>query len=191
MTTKETGDTPTKTGGVGFNRKMVNPKYAKVIGKGLALHEEPKKFYEFGKYMISMPHLANNVLKVKYLTNGNEVPAFKATKISPDMTDFLEDLCETERINERQLSKLTASEKRVFSKLINQSGLYGKYKVRTIKNPEEEEEENRFELVKGQFVAGNDNPAITKELKHLIIKFMLDGRIPKNQGNELLFQLSI
>lgn len=182
-----------QTGGVGLRSKMrmIKPYNSRIVGKGLALTEEPKKYYEFGKYCISMPHLANNFLKVKYLVNGNEVPSFRQTKISEEMRDFLEDLCETERLNEKVLNKLSSSEKRLFAKLINQSGLYGKYKVRLQKNSEEEDEEKRFELVKGEFIAGNDNPAIIKELKHLIIKFMMEGKIPKNQGNDLLFQLSV
>jgi hypothetical protein len=181
------------TGGVGIKSKvrMIKPYNNRIVGKGLALVEEPKKYYEFGKYCISMPHLANNTLKVKYLHNGNEVPSFRQTKISEEMRDFIEDLCETERLNEKVLNKLPSSEKRLFAKLINQSGLYGQYKVRLQKNPEEEDEEKRFELVKGQYIAGNDNPAIIKELKHLIIKFMMEGKIPKNQGNDLLFQLSV
>ena len=189
-----TDDKTTEMGGVGlsgFARKRIDPRYARVVGRGLTLTEEPKKFYEFGKYMLSMPHLQNNVLKVKYLHNGGEVPSFKSTKISSDMTDFLEDLCENGKMNERQLNKLSSQEKRVFSKLINQSGLYGQLKVRLLKNPDEEKEEERFELIKGEFISGNDNPVIIKELKHLIIKFMTEGRIPKNQGNDLLFQLSI
>jgi hypothetical protein len=140
--------------------------------------------------MISIPHLGNNILKIKNLTNGNEVPAFNQ-KISDDMSDFIEDLVDTGKINERNLKKLNAPEKRLFSKLINQSGLYGKFKIRTLKNPDDKIEEDRFELVKGEFIAGNDNPAIVKELKHLIIKFMTEGRIPKNQAHELLFQLSV
>lgn len=177
--------------GFGFNRKNMNPRYARVMGKGIMLESEPKKFYEFGKYMVSIPHLGNNILKVKYLLNGNDVPSFKASKISDDMADFIEDLVESGKMNERTLNKLDPAEKRLFSKLIKQSGLYEKYKIRALKNPDEKAEEDRFELVKGEFIAGNDNPAIVKELKHLIIKFMTEDRIPKREGHELLFQLSI
>jgi hypothetical protein len=177
--------------GYGLNRKRIDPRHVRFVGRGIALEAEPKKYYEFGKYMISIPHLGNNILKVKYLQNGNEVPSFNSQKISDDLTDFIEDLVDTGKINERHLNKLEAPEKRLFSKLINQSGLYGKFKIRVLKNPNDKAEEDRFELVKGEFIAGNDNPAIVKELKHLIIKFMTEGRIPKNQGHELLFQLSV
>ena len=177
--------------GNGFNRKNMNPRYARVMGKGIALDSEPKKFYEFGKYMVSIPHLGNNILKVKYLINGNDVPSFKSVKVSDNMIDFIEDLVESGKMNERTLNKLEPAEKRLFGKLIKQSGLYEKYKIRTLKNPAEKAEEDRFELVKGEFIAGNDNPLLVKELKHLIIKFMTEDRIPKREGHELLFQLSI
>jgi hypothetical protein len=172
-------------------KSKIHPKYSAIVGKGVALTETPKKFYEFGKYMVSMTHLSNNILKVKYLKTGLEVPQMRAIRISDELTDLIEDFCETQRLNEKALAKLPSEDKRLFSKLINQSGLYGKYKVRVIKNDEEQEEEKRFDLVKGQYIAGNDNPEILKELKRLLIKFIMEGKIPKGQGNELLFQISM
>jgi hypothetical protein len=55
----------------------------------------------------------------------------------------------------------------------------------------DEEENKRFELLKGEYIAGNNSPKVISELRKLVVKLMSDGRIRKNQGVELLMELSI
>lgn len=163
------------------------PKF--MVGRGLALPSNHSKYVEFGKYAISMPQLQKGILTTRYMTSGSPIQTLPPMKITPDFADFMETFIETEHLDEKRLNKLPADEKRLFAKLINGSGLYGKYKVKINKSKEEDDEEKRFHLVKGMFIAGNDNPQVIKELKQLIIKFMADGRIPRSQGQDLLLQL--
>jgi hypothetical protein len=66
-----------------------------------------------------------------------------------------------------------------------------KYKVKDYKDENDIKEEDRFNLVKGQYVAGNDNPRVKEELRKFIIKFMMEGKINKKEGQDILFQLSM
>ena len=51
---------------------------------------------------------------------------------------------------------------------------------------DEKEDRDRFNILKGEFDAGNDNPKLIKELRGLVIKFSNCGIIPKKQGLEFL-----
>jgi hypothetical protein len=189
------------TQGFGVNYGMFGKSKARIartrqaprfmVGRGLSLPKTQTKYVEFGKYALSIPQLHKGILTTKYANNGNSVISFPPMKITPDFADFMEEFIETQHLDEKRLTKLPADEKRLFAKLINGSGLYGKYKVKVAKSKEEDDEEKRFHLVKGMFVAGNDNPQVLKELKQLIIKFMADGRIPRTQGQDLLLQLTL
>lgn len=172
-------------------RNKIQPKFSHMVGRGIAMPAKQMTHTEFGKYAISRPQLAKGFLTLRYLKHGQSVSSIPTTKISEDFADFLESFLETQHLDQKRLDKLPSIEKRLFAKIINGSGLYGKYKVRLIKSKEEEEEEKRFQLVKGIFIAGNDNPEVIKELKQFIIKFMADGRIPKREGTDLLLQLSL
>jgi hypothetical protein len=174
-----------------YLKKKIVPRFSKIVGRGLSLPTQEEKYREFGKYVISMPHLNQSVLKMKYKKSLTEIPSYRQIKISEDFVDFIENLLDTQKVNEKMLNKLPSEEKRLFAKLINQSGLFGKYKVRIQKSDQEKAEEDRFNLVKGIFVAGNDNPKVKEELRRFIVKFVMEGRIPKAEGNDLLFQLSI
>jgi hypothetical protein len=162
-----------------------------IVGRGLALPQKHSNFVEFGKYAISIPQLQKGILTTRYANSGHAVTNFPPIKITSDFADFLEAFIDTEHLDDKRLNKLPSDEKRLFAKLINGSGLQGKYKVKVTKTKEEDDEEKRFHLVKGMFIAGNDNPEIVKELKRFIIKFMADGRIPRAQGQDLLLQLAL
>lgn len=192
---QQTEDTTTneKKGNGLANRikNKIQPKFItrqKMIGKGITV--DAPKYIEFGKFCISIADLNNDVLRVKYQTTMVDVPNFK-NKVSSDFVDFLNNFIETEKISERQLEKLPKEEQKIFRNLINKSGLNVKYKVKDYKTDDETAEENRFNLVKGQYMAGNDNPRVKDELRKFIIKFMMENKINKKEGQEILFQLSM
>lgn len=170
-------------------KSKIHPKYT-MIGKGISIEETPK-YLTFGKFCLSVPHLNNEFLKVKYTSTMADVPTFKSQKISSDFVDFLENFIDTQKINNRMLDKLPNEEQKTFYKLINKSGLNAKFKIKDVMSDNDKKEEERFNLVKGEFVAGNDSKEVKEELRKFIIKFMMDGRINKTQGNDLLFQLSM
>jgi hypothetical protein len=54
---------------------------------------------------------------------------------------------------------------------------------------EGEAEMDKFNILKGEIIAGNDAPKIAREFKTMLLKFMTEGRIPRQQGNEILHQM--
>ena len=186
---------PASQSGVGFKQQMmrhknkIQPKYT-AMGRGISIKEEPR-FIEFGKFCLSIPHLNNNVLKVKYSSTLADVPNFKTLQISDNFNDFLENFIDTQKINNRLLEKLDNEEQKLFKKMINKSGLNVKYKMKELSTYDERKDDERFNLVKSEFIAGNDSKQVKEELRKFLIKYMMDGRISKKDGNELLFQISM
>jgi len=174
--------------------KMLRTKgrnFKRIVGKGIELPEQKKTYLEFGKYAISIPALENNILTAKYVINGATIPSLPSQKITEKMSNLLQNFIDTQHLDKKQFDKLEHQDKKLFLKLMKGSGLNSTYDIKIEKPKEEQEEEERFELVKGIYIAGNDNPKIKEELKHFIIKFMNDGRLPKKQALDLLITMSI
>lgn len=171
-------------------KKKVNPRMSLISGRGIQLQEE-QKFIQFGKYVLNNKKLNDKRLDVKTLKSGNPVKDLSNVPISEDFADILNDLVDTQKLNEKQLHKLPSNEKRIFSKLINGSGLYAKYKVKLVPSEKEQKENERFEMLKGIFTAGNDSQEVIKELKSFVLKFMNDGRINRREGLEILYELNV
>jgi hypothetical protein len=52
-----------------------------------------------------------------------------------------------------------------------------------------EEEDNRFNILRGEVSIGNDAPEVIKEFKVLLLKFMREGRVPTGQGKAIMEEL--
>jgi hypothetical protein len=62
--------------------------------------------------------------------------------------------------------------------------------IPTPKLSKDGEELNRFEILKGQIVAGNDNKEMVKEFKTMLLKLSNEGRVKKSEAREILMDLT-
>ena len=185
---QNTGQLP--QGGAGYAKlakSKKHPKYSTVVGRGIKLSEEPK-YVEFGKFILSLPKFEKNVLDVKYVKSGARHQQLNNIQISDELQEIINNYIDTRKLNTKMVKKLESAEKNVLSKLINGSGLVHDFKIEH--NENEKKENERFEMLKGIYLAGNDNPEILKEFKHLLMKFISDGRIDKYKGLEVLYELN-
>ena len=54
----------------------------------------------------------------------------------------------------------------------------------------DEQDLHRFQVLKGEVNAGNSSKEAIKELKHLIIRLLSAGKLPKRQASEALVELA-
>ena len=79
----------------------------------------------------------------------------------------------------------------MFEKLAIFAGVFDKLNLPRINSLEDEKKEmDRFKLLHGEFVAGNDNVGIARELRNLILKFLAENRISKAKAYEYLLELN-
>ena len=186
-TSKETFDT-TKSG---FGLKAKNGRIrTKKIGAGVKYEPEPT-YRQFGKYVINMPQLKErDILNVKFPSLGR-IPQFKPTPISDVMKEFILELLDTGKVSNRIYEQIPIEERQLFEKIATGAGILNALKLkRTISN-EDKEDNDRFTLLKGEYLAGNNSVALLKELRKLVVKFMSQGKISKNDGMNLLIELSV
>ena len=157
------------------------------IGSGVQVEESKPKYERFGKFIIHTPQLEKNILNFKYPSEGR-VPNLPRMNIDDDTKDLIFSILETGKMSENQFNKLSQPTQDYLIKAIKGAGLEnilfkGKCKVYP---KDEKEDRERFNVLKGEFDAGNDNPKLIKELRGLVIKFSNCGIIPKKQGLEFL-----
>jgi len=157
------------------------------VGAGVQLEDSKPKYERFGKFIIHTPQLEKNILNFKYPSEGR-VPNLPRMNIDDDTKDLIFNILETGKMSENQFNKLPQASQDHLIKAIKGAGLEnilfkGKCKVYT---KDEKEDRERFNILKGEFDAGNDNPKLIKELRGLVIKFSNCGIIPKKQGLEFL-----
>jgi len=175
----------------GFGLKAKNGRIrTKKIGEGLKYEPEPT-YRTFGKYVINIPQLKErDILNVKFPSLGR-IPQFKPTPISDVMKEFLLELLDTGKVSNRIYEQIPIEERQLFERIATGAGILNALKLkRTISN-EDKEDNDRFTLLKGEYLAGNNSVALLKELRKLVVKFMSQGKISKHDGMNLLIELSV
>lgn len=133
-----------------------------------------------------MPSLHKRVLNVKYKLSLSVVPSFPKQMISPTFADLLVDVLEGKSF---KLDRLDTNDKKTFQRLATKAEV-----VRSLGMGEyhgEDSDVERFNLLKGEVMAGQNSPEVLRELKSYILRFMGDGRLKRNEGAELLSELAI
>lgn len=152
--------------------------------------EESPTYRQFGKYVIHIPHLLNNnTANFKYPSHGS-IPTLKPLTISDDYKEFLVDILNTGKMDDKVLKHLPPAEIKHFEKVCMGANLVEKFNLKLRSSDDEKKDLERFEVLKGEFFAGNNNEKMIKELRQLVIKFINEGRVHKNEGLSLLMELS-
>jgi hypothetical protein len=144
----------------------------------------------FGKFMINMDLLHANELLVKYVSYA-PVYKIKRTQISTYFTDFLSDLLDNGTINVDLYKKLTFKDNRIFENLIVRAKLANQLGYHKIEQKFDEEQlKTRFEIIRGEIVAGHSNAELIEELIFVIKELFKIGKISDNDKQELLKELN-
>ena len=160
------------------------------VGRGIAVKQTPS-YKEYGKYAIHIPQLEQqDLLNVKYKSLG-QIPKFKPIPVSDVFRDFILDLLENGKPNGRVYTQIPTDERKYFEEMSIGAGVWNSLGLKRTTTSTDEEESKRFELLRGEYLAGNNNPKVISELRKLVVKMMNDGRIRKSQGVELLMELSL
>jgi hypothetical protein len=176
-----------------LGRGIMTRKYSKKteakVGRGLSIKETPS-YKQYGKYAIHIPQLEQqDILNVKYKSLGG-IPKFKPVAVSDIFRDFILDLLETGKTNVRVYNQIPTEERKLFEEMSIGAGVWNSLGLKRTTTNTDDEENKRFELLKGEYTAGNNNPKVISELRRLVVKMIGDGRIRRSQGVELLMELS-
>ena len=148
--------------------------------------EKPVEFVPFGKYAIHKFRLNDGILMLRSKSN-NSIPTLPPQKIGKNMVDILKQVIIGGVPSFENISGLDADDKELLHKIVKLSHI--DLSVPTPDLTKKEQDNHRFQLLRGQLIAGNNSKELIKELKGLLLKFIANNSIPKTQANAVLFEL--
>jgi chemotaxis protein histidine kinase CheA len=178
---------------------MKKPKKGNIIfGKGLKVNRKkaevdiskavrPTETYsQFGRYLINNHKLNDDILMIRS-AKGGSIPSMKTQKVSKPLIKVISKIMKEQTLDYEDIDGLNTDEREHLHTILANSHLSDKFKVpcKSI-----DEDNNRFEILKNQILAGQNNPDAIKEFKLLVVKLMNQGRLPRRQGNEILQDLT-
>jgi hypothetical protein len=156
--------------GTGFKKKRV------YRGRGSSGEEET-----LHRYYVDTKRLNNGVLCVRY--RKNHAVKMKPIEISQAVKECILDIC-NDRFSSRIYDTLSDEEKKIVYRFVKELNL-----PLDIKNESVENTFKEFEILKGEIVAGNDNPEVKRRLKICIHDLVQMKRMPQQRGLQILAEL--
>lgn len=143
--------------------------------------------FDFGKYRISIAKLKQNLLSVSRPSNKSHVMTHL---IGDELKNLLLDYKDHQKFNVSAYHELNPDQKLIFNLLLQQSGMDDTLGIR-VKVEELPKLIDRYELLRGQVLAGNDSLEVRKELRNVVLKLVKLNKLPQKQSFDLLLELAL
>ena len=132
--------------------------------------DKANRYIALGKYAVNMRQLKKGVLQIVYKSLA-PMQTFPSKKISSELQQYLFELLTNQKSLPALYKHVPEDEKKMFEKLAIFAGVFDKLNLPRMNSLEDEKKEmDRFKLLHGEFIAGNDNVSIIRELRNLILK---------------------
>lgn len=151
--------------------------------------EKPKPYTPLGKYVIHKHKLQDGILQIK-TAKGGTVGHFPTEAISSELSRVLRKIVGGSMVDFDEINELKDGDKSYLNKIVKTAHLSDKISVPKPDYGREKIELNRFQILKGEIGAGNDNKEMIREFKVLLMKFVNQGRVPRRQAHEILVDLA-
>jgi hypothetical protein len=147
-------------------------------------------YVPFGKYLVNSHRLDNDNILMVRTAKGGAIKEIPATKITPKLSGVFKRIIDGGLLDFDGLSDLSAEDKQMLYNVSSKAQIAHKLSIPKPNKDEEEIENNRFIILKGEIMAGNDNPKLVKELKTMIVRFMNQRKIPRGEAQDILLDLA-
>lgn len=150
--------------------------------------EPSSRFVKVGRYLINRNKLNNGIISVKTMTGGS-VQGLPVQRISGNLANVFNKIIGGSIPSYDDMSKLSDQEKNYLYNVAKKSCILEKFSIPTPTKDQQEKDIHKFEVMKGQIMAGNDNKDLIKEFKLLVIKLSKQGDLPKKEASDILEEL--
>jgi hypothetical protein len=126
--------------------------------------------------------------------SGSHCLPFPKTVISDDLKNMLLDIIEDSKFDESEYMKLSEPEKKLFDDLssfakVDLDTSLRMYRHKKYNDADNRKKLERFELLRSQLIAGNDNKNIIRELKPLMLYLQDQKMISRADFNKIMYYI--
>ena len=173
---------------VGRGLTKPNKEFADKIDTSISTLPENKSYVPFGKYVLNQRRLNDNKLMIRTM-RGGAVAGIPTLAISPVLGGIIKKMVGGALPSYNEMSNLSEDDQNTLYKIFKMSEVDNADLLPAPNKSKEEEEMNKFQILKGQVLAGNDNKELIRDFKVMLLKFIHNGKVPKGQGMEIICDL--
>lgn len=177
--------------------KGLKGKKSRMKGKGVSIDytagiatdgERKSNYVPFGKFIINRNKLNDGIIMIKR-PNGAFMGELQSRRVGSKLRNVFEKIVGGSVPSFNDYNKLDADEIEYLHFVAKKSNLLDKLDVPTPKKDDDEKMMNRFEILRGQLMAGNDNKQMISEFKKLILDMADKKLLPRRQVSDILIDI--
>ena len=181
-----------KDSGVGQEPPSRFPEGRGLRGRGLSVVQEGvahKRVAPFGRYMIHLSKLNDDVICLS-TQQGTNVPSYRTLRVSVPVANIIRKMVNGRNPSYDDIQKLGEDDKAEIHRVFKKAQITMGEGLEIPKPTNQIEDMNRFTILKGEILAGNDGKETIKQFKLLVLKLMNGGHLPRGQSKDLLLNLA-
>ena len=137
------------------------------------------------RFYVDMKHLNRNILSVKYSSTKNF--KIKPIAITENVKALIMDIL-LGRFNSKVYDLLPSDDKKIVQMFVHE------LRIDDLVPIDQEDLEKMFKdfsVLRGEYFAGNTSEQVKRQLRKITLELMDVRRIPKHQGIQLLYEMSL
>jgi hypothetical protein len=147
---------------------------------------EPSNIYApFGKHQINLKKLKNNRMQLRSKTD-NVIANIKSKMLTKNMKVIIEKFISGQDILFEDVEVLNDDEKNYLAEIAEKCNINDRLRIPSPKLTKIQSDINKFNILRGEIIAGNDSKELIKDFKVLLLKLMNSKHISKSEGNEIM-----
>jgi len=146
-------------------------------------------YKQLGKYFINAAKLNDNICMIKH-ASGKSHKDLPSHHVSQNVADIIKIVGAGFPVHQEHIAGLGIEERNHLHKIFSVCGVVDNPIRKSMTKSSDQAEMDRYEILRGEVIAGSDSKVLIKELKLLILKLMHDGRLPRKEALDVLVELS-
>jgi len=150
---------------------------------------EPMDIYvPFGKHKLNLKKLKNNRLQLRSKTD-NVIANIKSKQLTKNMKVIIDKFISNQPIEFEDVEVLNDDEKDYLAEIAQKCDINDRLRIPSPKLTKIQSDINKFNILRGEIIAGNDSKELVRDFKVLLLKLMNSKHISKSEGNEIMVML--
>ena len=151
--------------------------------------KEDEKYLPIGRYLISKRQLDKDIVAIKTKT-GASLNGMPSQRVSSHFAKAMRNIIGGSAPSYDEITGMSDEERHYLHKIANTTRIADRLKIPAPDKTKDEQDINRFNVLRGQVSAGQDSREAIKELKLLIIKLKNKDLLPSRQAKDILYELT-
>jgi len=150
--------------------------------------EPMSEYITFGKYLLSLKQLQKNrfMLRTK---KRNPVLSFKTITLTKKTKSIVQKLLQGIEITFECIDSLSEDEKNDIDTIVSFTNINDRLKIPNTRRSKLEQKLNKFNILRGSIISGNDNENLLREFRMLLVELNSEGYVSKKETADILLQL--